>query len=162
MGETFSIVPTSAIRYNLWTLVLYLLFRLFSCKTFNATVLIFWFVKNTAVKASQICCYYWFNGLKKLWLRNLHTAMKCRCAILHIIFIWLSASRQQSGNLIVGKLCTSVRYWRSRLLKAMGQLLMLYQSMVCFMREIKQLFVACRQASKTFFTCDVMLVFFFF
>ena len=43
MGETFSIVPTSAIRYNIWTSVLYLynLFSLVSCKTCNATILIF-------------------------------------------------------------------------------------------------------------------------
>lgn len=81
MGETYSIIPTSAIRYGLWNLAL----SFFLVSTLKVSfVSIFsicpeiWIVNIAVVKGFQICYYCWFNGPRKLWLRNLLTATKCR------------------------------------------------------------------------------------
>lgn len=65
--------------------------RLFNWKPYKtiylqANVLIFWIGGCTVVKASQTYCYYWFIGLRKQWLRNSHTAVKCRSSFFSLYF----------------------------------------------------------------------------
>lgn len=37
----------------------------------------------SVAKEFLICYYYWFNGPRKQWLRNLHTVRKYRLALLY-------------------------------------------------------------------------------
>jgi len=76
MGDTFSIVPTSAIRYeSLFTVCNIQRNRQVIHPKRNWVTLV---LDITVEKGSQISCCGWFNGLRKQWLRNLHMLTKCR------------------------------------------------------------------------------------
>lgn len=65
MGETFNIVPTSAIRY-LFVLKNSALKQLHNSYTSKFEIVFLFLV----VKAYQTCYCYWYNGLRRLWLKN--------------------------------------------------------------------------------------------
>jgi len=53
-----------------------------ACHMGDVVLTLFLLFDISVAKEFPICYYYWFNGPRKQWLRNLHTVKKCRLALL--------------------------------------------------------------------------------
>ena len=151
MGETFSIVPTSAITYDFQTVGTISSYKLFqSFLLFLASCLIY-----------CVCDYFSGEGIPDLLLLLVQWTQKTMVEKLtfsnevqvrfpqffvHVLNITqIQMVKPANSNwVLIFYFFSSVPYWRSRLLKAMGQPLMLCWSMECCMKEIRQLSVACK------------------